>query len=86
MAPGYQLKRQGPSGMWRWGQLSNVRWKLHSADALLGDTLKLKPGIRVKVEHLFRVIKRQSGNLKARYRGLRKNTGQLTALIALTNL
>src|SRR5688500_5158015 len=34
----------------------------------------------------FRVIKRQFGHVKARYRGLAKNTAQLHMLFALSNL
>lgn len=42
--------------------------------------------IRAKVEHPFRVIKRQFGHLNVRYRGLLKNTQQLHTLFALSNL
>jgi len=42
--------------------------------------------VRAKVEHPFRVIKRQFGHVKVRYRGLKKNTAQLTTLFALSNL
>lgn len=35
---------------------------------------------------LFRVIKRQFGYTKVRYRGLMKNTAQQTTLFALSNL
>lgn len=42
--------------------------------------------LRAKVEHPFRVIKRQLGYLKVRYRGLAKNTVQLEVLSALSNL
>jgi IS5 family transposase len=42
--------------------------------------------IRAKCEHPFRVIKRQFGFMKVRYRGLAKNTAQLTTLFALSNL
>jgi len=42
--------------------------------------------VRAKVEHPFRVIKRQFGHVKVRYRGLRKNTAQLITLFALSNL
>jgi IS5 family transposase len=38
------------------------------------------------VEHPFRVIKRQFGFVKVRYRGLKKNTAQLVTLFALSNL
>ena len=46
----------------------------------------LKASVRAKVEHAFRVIKRQFGHTKVRYRGLAKNTAQLHTLFALTNL
>lgn len=45
-----------------------------------------KAQTRAKVEHPFRVIKRQFGYLKTRFRGLVKNTAQLTTLFALSNL
>lgn len=45
-----------------------------------------KARIRAKVEHPFRVIKRQFGHTKVRYRGLAKNTAQLVTLFALSNL
>ena len=56
------------------------------ADALVDKAEKLKAGIRAKVEHSFRVIKRQFGFVKVRYRGLKKNTAQLFTLFALSNL
>ncbi len=37
-------------------------------------------------EHPFRVIKRQFGYVKARFRGLAKNTAQLVTMFALSNL
>lgn len=42
--------------------------------------------IRAKCEHPFRVVKRQFGYVKVRYRGLAKNTAQLRTLFALSNL
>ena len=54
--------------------------------ALLEQAEKLKASVRAKVEHPFRVIKRQFGHLKVRYRGLAKNTAQLVTLFALSNL
>ena len=45
-----------------------------------------KASIRAKVEHPFRVIKRQFGLMKVRFKGLRKNTAQLLTLFALSNL
>ena len=47
---------------------------------------KMKASIRAKVEHPFRVIKRQFGFTKVRYRGLAKNTAQMVTLFALSNL
>ena len=58
----------------------------NEADALIHKAEKLKASIRAKVEHPFRVIKRQFGHVKVRYRGLRKNTAQLVTLFALSNL
>ena len=42
--------------------------------------------VRSKVEHPFRVVKRQFGYTKVRYRGLAKNGAQLNVLFALSNL
>ena len=47
---------------------------------------KLKASVRAKVEHPFRVIKRQFGHCKVRYKGLAKNTAQLITLFALSNI
>jgi len=60
--------------------------KDNAADALIDKAEKIKAGIRAKVEHPFRVIKRQFGFVKVRYRGLKKNTAQLVTLFALSNL
>jgi len=60
--------------------------KENEADALIDQAEKLKAGIRAKVEHPFRVLKRQFGFVKVRYRGLKKNTAQLFTLFALSNL
>jgi IS5 family transposase len=45
-----------------------------------------KASLRAKVEHPFRVIKRQFGYIKVRYRGLAKNLTQVLTLFALSNL
>ena len=45
-----------------------------------------KASVRAKVEHPFRVIKRQFGLVKVRFRGLQKNTAHLLTLFALSNL
>ncbi len=54
--------------------------------AILDQLEQAKARIRAKVEHPFRVIKRQFGHVKVRYRGLLKNTAQLHTLFALSNL
>jgi IS5 family transposase len=54
--------------------------------AMIEKVEKIKASIRAKVEHPFRVIKRQFGHVKVRYRGLAKNTAQLHMLFALANL
>ena len=54
--------------------------------AILDQLEQAKARIRAKVEHPFRVIKRQFGHVKGRYRGLVKNTAQLHTLFALSNL
>ena len=77
----------------------NVNWhvamrpgkrKVLDKSTPMGATLdkleQVKARIRTKVEHPFRVIKRQFGHVKVRYRGLAKNTAQLHTLFALSNL
>jgi transposase, IS5 family len=60
--------------------------KTDPMDALTDQVERIKASIRAKVEHPFRVIKRQFGHVKVRYRGLAKNTAQLHTLFALANL
>jgi len=45
-----------------------------------------KASMRAKVEHPFRVIKRQFGLTKVRFKGLAKNTAHVVTLFALSNL
>ncbi len=58
--------------------------------ALSGSQTETRPEefqpIRARVEHRFRVVKRQFGYTKVRYRGLAKNTAQVMVLIGLANL
>jgi IS5 family transposase len=42
--------------------------------------------VRAKVEHPFRILERQFGHVKTRYRGLAKNRAHLFTLFALGNL
>ena len=53
---------------------------------ILDQIERIKAQVRAKGEHAFRVVKRQFGYVKVRYRGLAKNTAQLRTLFALANL
>jgi IS5 family transposase len=56
---------------------------LHPEDERINRIIAM---VRAKVEHPFRVLKRQFGYVKTRYRGLAKNRAQLFTLFALGNL
>ncbi len=62
----------------------------HGEKSVIGRVLRkieyAKSQTRAKVEHPFRVIKRQFHYTKVRFRGLLKNTEQLVTLFALSNL
>ena len=79
-----------PDVRWQVAMRPGKRKKLDKAnnpiDALADKIEKCKASIRAKVEHPFRVVKRQFGFVKVRYRGLQKNTLQLKTLFALSNL
>lgn len=60
--------------------------KANPVDALIDQQERVKAGIRAKVEHPFRVLKRQWGYVKVRYKGLKKNAAQIVTLLALSNL
>jgi len=79
-----------PGVCWYVAMRPGKRKKLDKAnspvDALIDKIEKCKASIRAKVEHPFRVVKRQFGYQKVRYRGLKKNTLQLKTLFALSNL
>lgn len=78
-----------PDVRWHVSMRPGKRKKLDKSkplDAILDKIETLKAGIRARVEHPFRVIKRQFGFVKVRYRGLKKNTQQLHTLFALSNL
>ena len=57
-----------------------------ASNVIADEIERIKASIRAKVEHPFRVIKRQFGFTKVRYRGLAENTAQLTTFFALSNL
>jgi IS5 family transposase len=46
----------------------------------------MKAAVRSKVEHPFRVVKRQFGHQKVRLMDLAKNTARILTLFALSNL
>ena len=79
-----------PDARWQVAMRPGKRQKLdrvnNPIDALVDKIEKCKASIRAKVEHPFRVVKRQFGFVKVRYRGLKKNTLQLKTLFALSNL
>ena len=60
--------------------------KTKRGEQLTDQLERIKASIRAKVEHPFRVNKRQFGRVKVRYRGLKKNTAQLHTFFALFNL
>ena len=60
--------------------------KRKSGQKLARELEHAKASLRAKVEHPVRVIKRQFGYTKVRYRGLVKNTAQVLTLFALSNL
>jgi transposase, IS5 family len=47
---------------------------------------RLTSSFRSRVEHVFRIVKRQFGYTRTRYRGLYKNSQQIFCLLALTNI
>ena len=91
---GYQgvAKREEAQGIeanWHVAMRPGKRKALDKATPMgrvLDELEHVKASIRAKVEHPFRVIKRQFGHVKVRYRGLMKNTAQLHTLFALSNL
>lgn len=66
------VMRKAPKG----GKLDPIDEKINRIIAM----------VRAKVEHPFRVLKRQFGHVKTRYRGLAKNRAHLFTLFALGNL
>lgn len=68
------------------GQRRRLDQSRNPMDALTGQLEHIKASIRARVEHAFRIIKCQFGYTKVRYRGVAKNTAQITTLFALGNL
>ena len=85
----------GPGKAWGVMRKAPKGGQLHSLDEranrIIASPLSLGPmalqwQLRARAEHPFRVIKRQFGHVKTRYRGLAKNRAQLFTLFALGNL
>jgi IS5 family transposase len=79
------LKRAARKAGVFWG-VSLKASKKHPLSSANKRTNRKRSSIRARVEHVFRVIKRQFGYVKARYKGLAKNAAQVFTLIGLTNL
>ena len=73
----------GPGKVWGVMRKAPKGSPLHPLDVQINRIIAM---VRAKVEHPFRVIKRQFGHVKTRYRGLAKNRAQLFTLFALGNL
>lgn len=73
----------GPDKFWGVMRKAPKGGGLHPLDVQIN---RIIAKVRARVEHPFRVIKRQFGHMKTRYRGLAKNRAQLFTLFALGNL
>ena len=73
----------GPGKVWGVMRKAPKGGNLHPLDERANRIIAM---VRARVEHPFRVIKRQFGHVKTRYRGLAKNRAQLFTLFALGNL
>ena len=84
-----EIQAQHPELNWHIAMMPGKRKVLDKntpMGAILEKLEQTKASIRAKVEHPFRVIKRQFGYVKVKYRGLAKNTANLVTLFALSNL
>lgn len=82
-------EHEGREVIWQIAARRSTYKKLSKRSALYKAKRKIekaKAQVRAKIEHPFRVIKRQFGYVKTRFRGLAKNTAQLVTLFALSNL
>ena len=74
-----------PEATWHIAMRPGKR-RLLEAGSAVALAERVKAQVRARVEHPFRVVKRQFGYVKVRYRGLAKNTAQLVTLFPLSNL
>ncbi len=73
----------GPGKFWGVMRKAPKGGALHPDDDYINHLIAK---VRAKLEHPFRVLKRQFGYIKTCYRGLSKNRAQLFSLFALGNL
>lgn len=73
----------GPGKVWGVIRRAPKCSELHPIDAQINRIIAI---VSAKVEYPFRVIKRQFGHVRTRYRGLANNRAQLFTLFALGNL
>jgi IS5 family transposase len=83
VSAGREAAFAGPGKFWGVMRKAPKGGALHPLDE---DINRIIAMVRARVEHPFRVLKRQFGYLKTRYRGLAKNRAQLFTLFALGNL
>jgi IS5 family transposase len=84
-----EIQTKHPEVNWHIAMMPGKRRALKKdtpMSAILDKLEQTKARIRAKVEHPFRVIKRQFGYDKVKYRGLAKNTANLMTLFALSNI
>ncbi len=84
-----EIQAQHPDVNWHIAMMPGKRKAMDKSTpmgAIMEKLEQTKASIRTKVEHPFRVIKRQFGYVKVKYRGLAKNTANLVTLFALSNL
>lgn len=88
---GYQGVHKRPEAAcptWYVALRAGLRRKLNpfiELEYIVEQIERAKASVCAKVEHPFRVLKRQFGYTKVRYRGL-KNTAQIVTMLALSNL
>jgi transposase, IS5 family len=85
------IEKRGETGTVQWhvAMRPSKRRQLDKSkrlDRIYNEIEQVKASVRAKVEHPFRILKCQFGYLKARYRGLAKNTAQIETQFALANL
>ncbi len=73
----------GPGKVWGVMRKAPKGGALHPIDE---DINRIIAKARARVEHPFRILKRQFGHVKTRYRGLAKNRAHLFTLFAPGNL